>query len=68
MLRHLLAVALGGYVLLQMNVMAMPAYDRRASVCNGHPELCGRSYGNVTYLTCMWFPLLVSLLIVSYNL
>ncbi|KAF8067758.1 PLC-like phosphodiesterase [Lyophyllum atratum] len=23
---------------------------KRATVCNGHAELCGRSYGNVTYL------------------
>ncbi|KAG6908102.1 hypothetical protein DXG01_006139 [Tephrocybe rancida] len=26
------------------------SWTKRATVCNGHAELCGRSYGNVTYL------------------
>jgi len=24
-------------------------YRKRVSVCNGHAELCDRSYGNITY-------------------
>ncbi|KAH9929628.1 PLC-like phosphodiesterase [Epithele typhae] len=28
----------------------IPQHTRRADVCNGHAELCGRSYGNVTFM------------------
>ncbi|GJE97373.1 PLC-like phosphodiesterase [Phanerochaete sordida] len=31
-------------------VAALPAVQKRASVCNGHAELCNRSYGNITFL------------------
>jgi len=26
------------------------SFDRRATTCNGHPELCDRSYGNVSFV------------------
>lgn len=31
-------------------VSASPLLPKRATVCNGHTELCGRSYGNTTFL------------------
>ncbi|CAL1694011.1 unnamed protein product [Somion occarium] len=31
-------------------VSATPYIQRRAAVCNGHAELCDRSYGNVTFV------------------
>lgn len=31
-------------------VSALPTPEKRATVCNGHAELCSRSYGSVTFL------------------
>ncbi|KAI0344768.1 PLC-like phosphodiesterase [Trametopsis cervina] len=38
------------FSLLSVLVAAGPLTTKRATVCNGHPELCNRSYGNVTFL------------------
>lgn len=37
---------------LIISTVAVAVSERRATVCNGHAELCSRSYGNVTFLTC----------------
>lgn len=48
MLWKALSVALG--LLLTSEVLAGSLPSRRATVCNGHDELCSRSYANVTYI------------------
>ncbi|KAK2463321.1 hypothetical protein APHAL10511_004632 [Amanita phalloides] len=35
---------------LALSVLSASLPKRRASVCNGHAELCSRSYGNVTFI------------------
>lgn len=35
---------------LSVAVRHISIMDTRATVCNGHPELCGRGYGNTTFL------------------
>jgi len=47
MFKMLLALAF-----LIISTIAVHVPERRATVCNGHAELCDRSYGNVTFLTC----------------
>lgn len=44
--KHLTQVVLSS---LLLSATAFPP-DRRATVCNGHSELCGRSFGNVTFV------------------
>jgi hypothetical protein len=40
------AIATAALALVGANAAAV---QKRATVCNGHAELCNRSYGNVTY-------------------
>lgn len=36
--------------LFASSALAAPSLIQRADVCNGHAELCNRSYGNVTFI------------------
>lgn len=42
---HLLSI-----LALAIAPFAQAAVVSRATICNGHAELCGRSYGNVTFV------------------
>ena len=37
-------------VILASVAGALPLMAKRATVCNGRAELCGRSYGNITFI------------------
>ena len=37
-------------LLIASAACAYPLMAKRANVCNGHEELCHRSYGNITYI------------------
>jgi hypothetical protein len=47
---HLLYLAANLVVLLATSAWCISIPEKRASVCNGHAELCDRSYGNITYV------------------
>jgi hypothetical protein len=47
---HLFYLA-GNLALLLATAWSITIPEKRASAaCNGHPELCDRSYGNITYV------------------
>jgi len=48
--KHLAQVALSLFFSSSVAQVAAASVERRATTCNGHPELCDRSYGNVTYV------------------
>lgn len=48
-LKHLTQVVLSSLLLSATVIHASPG-ARRATVCNGHAELCNRSFGNVTFV------------------
>ncbi|KAJ7052949.1 PLC-like phosphodiesterase [Mycena amicta] len=44
------ATVLGLVATVSVRAATVPQAEKRATVCNGHAELCSRSYGNVTFM------------------
>ncbi|KAI0039100.1 PLC-like phosphodiesterase [Auriscalpium vulgare] len=45
-----LALVASALLLPSTYATSLSAFDSRATTCNGHPELCDRSFGNVTFV------------------